>query len=1072
MKIIILALCTLFPLLAFSGSAPEMALKAQDFKNLSFNKAQSVRRAYITFLKRVERKQTYPKFRGEKFSSYPYFEKYWKEMEKFYSAYAADGDICFFGGWPSKLKDNFCEGPWHHAQSDEATSLGGGYDTSSSCGAPQYFRCNPALFGSPVPGVQEKESGVSINLSPKNGNSKGYCVDAKGSYVELTKKCELASKKSIEKQMEEIQDVGPVGDAKRKQLEDFHNSIFGEDGKSGFCGSFRSVKGEVYDACDDLKSRLSSLGLPYDKVNQAGVVDAPDEVVEVNPIMGAFVPVKLTENNLGEGMGIMQECQKFLKENSSDDIRGRRIIQNLYGGLASCNQGMNALPGEVLTESGLEKVDKAFDKMGYLNDLNIKNFKSIVSALMVSEISFMNQDGDFPKEKLLIDNKEAFKLQIKEKFPRINEEEFSKAFDEIYNQISALKNEIPKNTYESTLGTFEALADNNKDSVNKTCGAIHEEYEKKFGDKKRIYGLDWTRTISKEEKDFITEKRNILRTKVDEVYTSSKMGFLLATDHFKKHVMDPSVDFVQTCLDEREHMVIKPNIQKTNFQAALMDARKHLLDSLGDISEGRIGPTEMLSISTADGAIEDYLKTDRKLVLETILNAKGDKQKELAKFLCYRTMDIYDSDETLQFVGIMGGGLLSLAGAIGCAIPTGVTQLVGCPAIKVGAGIAVASAGVKGGQAYIEEKKLDNSITKGNTTGASDYTDDKKRIKRQQNRAGLELVLSSVPLMNTAKVATGTSTVSSGKGVVLASETGKGVTIVSQAGDDVVKSQVPVTASGVSVTDQALLIEGTSQKLLEVSKPVKTALLPNKTTGTSLIPYKEPGTALVPYHSPGTSMVPYKVPGTSIVPVKGNSVIPYKQPGTYLSNTTGTQLGPELVRTGTLLDRGRGLSTNVLSGTTRKGVTIEGEYTVVGIKKMVSLQNPRQILTGLVPVVNQVVGNKESTKDSAISTKDRNNFKRFRKIKTLPSEKLGDQFIQVILSADSESTKNKLRAQELLKELIGLDKDAKDSEIISKIKAYQLQLDPSPYASGSKTYQVSEDEKKRLDVLIKLAFGK
>ena len=598
-----------------------------------------------------------------------------------------------------------------------------------------------------------------------------------------------------------------------------------------------------------------------------------------------------------------------------------------------------------------------------------------------------------------------------------------------------------------------------------------------------MYGLDWTRALSNEEKDFITEKRNVLRNKVDEVYASSKMGFLLATDHFKKHVMDPSVDFVQTCLDEREHMVIKPNVQKTNFQAALMDARKHLFDSLGEISEGRIGPTKMLSISTADGAIEDYLKTDRKLVLETILNARGDQQKELAKFLCYRTMDIYDRDETLQYVGIMGGGLLSLAGAIGCAIPTGVTQLVGCPAVKIGAGIAVASAGVKGGQAYIEEKKLDNSVTKGNATGASDYSDDKNRVKGQQKRAGVELVLSAVPLVNAAKVATGASTVNSGKGVVVASESGKGLTIVSQAGDDVVKSQVPVTYPAVGVADQTILIEGAGQKLIEVSRPVKIALLPNKTTGTSLVPYKGTGTALVPYKSPGTSlvpynitpgtgMIPYKLPGNSIVPAKGNSVIPYKLTGTSLSTTSGTQVGPQLVRTGTLLDRGRSLSTNVITNAERKGITIEGEYTVVGIKKMVSLQNPRQILTALVPVINQVSGNEESNKDSAISVQDRDDFKNFKKIKVLPSEKLGDQFIQDILSTDGGSVNNKLRAQELLRELIGLGKDAKDVEVISKIKAYQLQLEPSPYASGSKTYQVSEDEKKRLDVLIKLAFAK
>jgi hypothetical protein len=1042
----------LFPILAISKTEKAgFIVKADDYKSLSFNKAQSVRKAYLTFFKRVEKVENYPAYKGEKFSSFPGFEKYWKNIEKYYSAYAADGDVCFFGGWPSKLKDNLCEGPWHHSDSKETIKLGGGYNRGSSCGAPEYFRCNPAIFGSPVPGVKAKENGVEINLSPKNGNSKGYCVNAKGSYIELSKKCELASDKSIEKQIEEIQDEGEAGKAKRKQLEDLHSSIFGKDGKTGFCGTYKSSKGEVYDACDDLKKRLNALGLPFipaKKVPQKVNAASTDVLVEESPIFAAFVAPEPLVNHLGEGMGVMQECQKFLEENSSDDIRGRRIIQNLYGGLASCNKEQKALPSETLTESGLEKVDEAFDKLAYLEKLNIKNFKSIVTALMVSELSYMNQDGDFPKEKLLVNNKEAFKLQLKEKFPRIEEEGFSKAFSDVFESIQANKNKIPENTYESSIGAFEALADNNKDSVNKTCGAIHEEYQEKFGDSKRWYGLDWTRTKTQEELDFIAEKRNLLRTKIDQVYTSTNMGFLLGTDHFKEHVMDPTVDYAETCLDEKEHMVIKPNIQKSNFQAALVSAREQLFESLDDMSTGSVGPTQMLSISTADYAIEDYLKTDRKLILETILNAKGDKQKELAKFLCYRTMDIYDSDETLQYVGVLGGGVLSLAGAIGCALPFGVTQVVGCPAASIGAGWAVTASGIKAGQGYVESNRLDLSVAKGNTTSATSYADSKGRTSKQIKQAGVEAVLSALPLLNAGKVAGVSNSASNkGNGLVVASEPGKALTLVRQTGTEI--ANIPVPKAAVSVTEQVRLLNGTGQKLLEAPKVTEVLSLPG------------PSTALVPYKGVQTGLVPYR-PNTSVI----------KVPGTSISPTTGREMAPLVSKTGEFLGKGREISTKVFTSPLRSGVTLEGEFTVVGIKKMLSLQNPKQILNSIIPVAYQGVKGEVDKKDSGISLKEREEFKRARNISTLPSEKLGNEFALVLQNTVEVKPESKVKAMVFLREILNLTKNATDVEIKTKLMQYQKRLDPMPHRIGSSAYQVSEDEMKRLDVLVKIALSK
>lgn len=957
-------------------------VEANDFKSLSFNKAQSVRHVYIKFLKRVEKTQQFARYKGEEFTSYKNVEQIYNAFSLVAPAYAADGDVCFFGGWPSKLKDNLCEGPWHHRNSSQTNkALGGGYTKSFSCkGGPQYFRCNPVVFGVPVPGVNGTENGVDIDL---NHTENGYCVDTKGSYIELSKKCELASKKSIESQVAEIQSESKEGEERRKQLEAFHQSIFGKDGKSGFCGNYRSSKGEVYDACDDLQKRLNELGIPFEIKPKEKLVKEKDPIptVEENLITGEFITVSPPENLYGEGMSVMEECQRFLEKNSSDDIRGRRIIQSLHGGMAACNKGQQSLPGISLTESGLEKLNDSFDKAGYLKKLNLKNFKSIVQALMVSELSFMNTDGDFPETKLLTGSKADFKERIKERFPRIKEKEFSDAFDEIYAKVMESKENIPQNTYKSSISAFEALADNNTDSVNKTCGAIHEEYNQRFGDRKRWYGLDWTRKKSQDELKFINEKKQLLRGKIDHVYSATNMGFLLGTDHFKKYVMDPSADFVQTCMDEKEHMVIKPNIQKSNYQAALVNAREMLLESFSKISDGRFGINNTLSISTANSAIEDYLKTDRKIVLETILKAKGEEQIKLAKFLCFRTMDIYDSDESLQYFGVLGGGLMSLAGAISCAVPLGWTQLVGCPAAKVGASIAVASSGYKASEAIIESKRLDLNMAKG--TNTSSYLDEKKRSTAQLNQAGVELGLASLPLLAVTKTA-------------------------------------PLINKGQSVTGSP----GTTIVPFVPKNPVSEKILLEDTVK--------------------------KIGVKSNLPQVINS-----SKGLVPNLNSGKELGGLILR-----PKGQ-LSTNVFRGGTKRGpVTLEGEYTVVSATKLVSAKGVEQIIKSLIPVANQVTNH----------NKNRDDFKKLKLINTLPSEVVDKDFINLLSEENNDKVILKSRARQKLKILLNLDKNTTDGELLKLIKILQGQLDSTPHELGSPVNNISKDELRRLEILIKLAF--
>ncbi len=745
--------------------AKQNKITAKDFTKASFNKMQRIRFAYIEFLKKVEQAQQFGNYQGEKFSFFYKYQNNIKSFTKMYSAYAADGDVCFFGGWPSIEKSQICEAPWKHTTNAKVLSYGDVYSESNACGSPSQFRCNPVLFGTPNENVSANEKGISINLNPSNGKDKGYCIETSGTYVELTQKCVDASHKSVEKLISDYQAQNDEGKKKREQLVKFHDSIFGADGKSGFCARFRTQKGEIYDACDDLKRRLQELGLPLEG-EQTLSTNVPEEEV-VAPVNTSTQPVSTEQiavpapiksnQNLNRGLSVLNACQDYLNESSADDIKGRAIIQRLHGGLASCLPGHTLEDIAPLTDSSLEEVNDNFDKINYLSELNLENFKTIISALISAEISYLYKDGEFPQESLPLDDPKKLKDKIKESFPNITEQRYSQAFDEVYSQIITRKNQIPKQRYEDVMQPFEALADNNSDSVNKTCGAIHEEYKKLFPESidysPRGRGLSrYTRAGKKKAQDkqkFLLEKRALLREKINKTYYGTQVGFLMATEHFKKYVMDPSEDFVQNCIDNKEHMIIKPNVQKENYQAALVDARKKLLNSLSDLGNGE----NFLGISTTraiDNDIDDYIKTDSSLILKSILQAKENEQEDLAKFLCYRAKEIYDEDEFVQKGMILTGGVVSFAGLI-------LSPFGGGLLIPAGGGIMAAGAGIDGTKSLLEQARIERAVTRQTSGSATDYTDTTKRLEQDQQNAVINLVTGTlmggvkIPMATTAR---------------------------------------------------------------------------------------------------------------------------------------------------------------------------------------------------------------------------------------------------------------------------------------------------------------------------------
>lgn len=787
-------------------------LDKKKVQKLSFNKMQNLRFAYINFLKNMD-KEPQEKFTGEKFSV---FIDYYKEISKYYSAYAADGDICFFGGWPSKLKNNLCQQPWKYKDDADVKAFGGGYNQQNACGSPEFFRCNPVLFGAPTSSVKGKENGVDINLTPKGGSSLGYCVAVKGTYIELTQKCEKASRKSIPNLVEALKKDDAEGKDKRDQLEKFHENI------EKFCDSYKSSKGEVYDACDDLRKRLADLkvtlgteGIDNNKAdkeisgsNDTSPSNQDNSQIYINPNQGAA--------------DILKACENFLDENSSDDIFQRNILGSLKGGLANC---FNPIPIP-LNKLDLKQLADNFKKSEYLDELTIKNFKQNIASMMLMEKAFMHEDnfdGNLPKSKLFIDNKTAFKQQIAEKFSRMNEAKFSQAFDEIYAQIHPKLKEanFPKLKANDLVKNFKYLADSSENSINNFCSNLEVEY-KNVGyeptSKKRTRAADkaYKQRRSKAKKQFMLEKRAELNQRINNLYAQSSMAFLMGTDYFKDNVMDPTEDYIEECLDNPGHRIINPNIHNSYLQTALYQARDQLMEGITEIPDG----VSWAGNESIESDIDHYLKTDRKLVLETLANSrKGGDQEELAKYLCYRSMKIYDKDEKLQYLGIIGGGLVSLAGAVGCAVTAG----LGCPlaagaVVATGSLIAGGSAGYKAIEGYNQSQSLDLIVSRGNES-ASNYMKEKTRAVDQLKTGATESALNLVPLAFIRPVKSVASGVSTG----------------TELSTDVLNTGVRATVSG---SDDAVST-GTSLStdVLGSSKPgtsLSTEVLDSTSTGTSL----------------------------------------------------------------------------------------------------------------------------------------------------------------------------------------------------------------------------------------------
>lgn len=170
-------------LMQMSFASEIMELSEGEVAEMSYTRLQKMHMAYSEFFMRHELDLAEGKGPTPKPTTTT-FQNFWQNLLMSHAyAFAPNGTICFFGGWPSKVTNSSCQPPWTHKNDPTVRQLN---SYAKACGSPTLFRCNPTLFG-------------------KNSDGDGFCIDNGGSYSNLTERCERETRAQRPKVIEDWQ---------------------------------------------------------------------------------------------------------------------------------------------------------------------------------------------------------------------------------------------------------------------------------------------------------------------------------------------------------------------------------------------------------------------------------------------------------------------------------------------------------------------------------------------------------------------------------------------------------------------------------------------------------------------------------------------------------------------------------------------------------------------------------------------------------------------------------------------------------------------------------------------------
>ncbi len=632
-----------------------VAVLAAELKGMSFTRVQMLRSSYISFIKGMEQSRyTHQTTPTVEFSNFDIIREYFEAIESYYSAYAASGDICYFGGWPSKMSDQFCEAPWKHRGDGQVQSFGPIYDQSMACGSPSKIRCNPVLFGDAK-----------------------TCINITAPYKDLTTKCEEQTKDKVSDLVNQIRN----NPDKRNNMAALGQSI------DQFCDQYKMERNKDYDACDALRNRIAALL----DTNSTGQVDSKT---------GLPVPYEPPAQMI-QAQEILNSCRTHL-----DDRNGRGIVQTLSAGIVSCVGENNRVQNnaENFSLDDIEKVAEAFTPNAIAKEMMLTDYEQKLRSIMAMELSLMSS---FDASRYDVNNKEKFLSQVTAKFPNTETDpEYLAVFNKVFAQTQELKNKGLIKPVESSdiLSNFETLSS----GIHKECKRIYEEFTKEGSpnaNNRRNNFFEGIRSYSDEENQDIARLINDFSGKLNSLVEGSQVGFLLGTNHFRDNILDPTIDYASECLKDGNFNVMSSNISDTEVKTALGEASDIIDESFNDLAELESDFKQVIDEDdikdAGDDIVDHYLKNNKHIVTEVLLKSDAAKMEDRTKYLCQSTLDIDFWDNTKTYVSWVGAGLSAVGAVVSgvsCVVPA--FSAVACPtAVKLAttASTIVAGTAIAGG---------------------------------------------------------------------------------------------------------------------------------------------------------------------------------------------------------------------------------------------------------------------------------------------------------------------------------------------------------------------------------------
>lgn len=689
---------TLFFILSTNSYSQE--LSKEEIENLSFNRLQSLRRAYINFV--IEAEKENPGFVSMFLNDYSPIDK----------AYAAGRKVCFFGGWPSVIKRRKCSKPWKQKNIKSLKYLEDTYTKDYACGKKDFFRCNPTLFGVPDETVKSPIDGITIDLDPKNGKEKGFCIKRGGTYKDLTKKCAKVSKGNIQKLIDDYQKDG-------KKLSDFSKAI----------GKYCKQKSKTHDPCEILRKRIKEIteGNPSPKTEEGKIL----------------VPVEVDQ--------VLNQCKDMMK---TQGLNASKIFQSLDQVSYACSsKSKQVIPPAYTSElKFLEMINEDVQIKDFIKTINGYKLEASLTALYANKIKW----GLKPLNKDDLKDKESFYKAIIKEYPDLRNyrETTDRTWDNLNNLIKT--KQLVQIESESAMKNLSEFGG----ALNKLCKNINDKYQiflknnppQTIGDKvcqttSICVNNDWDQ---KEEK-FLNDQKKRFNEQLKTFEPNVALIHLLSTNIMKNKFMDTDTtsDFTRECSEDDQYKITF-SVDQNLIDKAHQEATKIFKDGIKE-SQRVAKEIDDGDVAKMDKMFKAELTRDPTFVISMLKNMPQNMQKSLATKTCSQIVDISKSEKNWSTADKVAAGVTVFGGVLciaGGAVTLGAVTY-GC--IALGGAGTLYSAG-RLGDSVMETNRQKTDLQKAQVEGRVDmysFLDKSQELNQQRQQeyidGGLTIISAVIP---------------------------------------------------------------------------------------------------------------------------------------------------------------------------------------------------------------------------------------------------------------------------------------------------------------------------------------